>query len=60
MCKEEVGQLSEREVWRDKDGVDWWRRPAAQVSHRGAQVVEVSLQQEHAFENGQWRKAKEM
>ena len=52
MCKEKVGQLSEGEVWRDEDGVDWRRRPAAQVSHRGAQVVEVSLeQQEHAFEN---------
>ena len=47
--KEKAGQLVEREVGRDQDGVDRGRRPAAKVGKRGAQVVKV-----HLKEGGFW------
>lgn len=48
LCKEKVGQLGKREVRRDEDGVDWWRRPATQVSQVAAQVLKVHLEEDHA------------
>ena len=49
VCKEKAGQLVEREVGRDQDGVDRGRRPAAKVGKRAAQVVKVHLKEEEHF-----------
>ena len=44
VCKNQVGQLGEREVRRHKNGVERRWRPAAQVSQGGAQLVKVHLE----------------
>ena len=48
LCKEKIGQLCKGEVGRNKDGVDWRRRPASKVSQVGAEVGKVHLEEDHA------------